>query len=200
MFNFIKKGGDSLEDKQVATVRKITSELIWGYILYGILWGILYSIIYSLLSKLFSADLLIPKAIIAILLQGITTFAIWRCSINATFKKRLIDRNDVQTVIKNLMIFTVILLFINGGRVYLEVNEQIEKEINSNTTLRISETYMKYLYDDDKIAEYQAEKEKIISEVKTKVYTYLTVLEIGLIVVYLGAVSLQKKEILKYSV
>lgn len=63
-----------------------------------------------------------------------------------------------------------------------------------------SESYMKYLYDDKEIAQYQAQKEKIISEAKTKLYTYLTVLEIGLLAVYLGAVSLQKKAILKYAV
>lgn len=199
LFN-LNKGVNYLEDKQVATVRTITGELIGGYILYGILFGILYSVIYSLISKMFSADSLIPTAIIAIILQGITTFCIWRCSIATTFRKRLIDRNDVQTVMKNLMIFTVIWCILSGLMNYSNVNEQIDQKINSNATLMLSETYMKYLYDDEEIAQYQAEKEKFISEAKTKLYTYLTVLEIGLIAIYLGAVPLQKKAILKYAV
>ena len=64
----------------------------------------------------------------------------------------------------------------------------------------MSENYMKYLYDDEEIAQYEAEKEKVINEVKGKVYTYLAVLEIGLLIVYLGVVPLQKKAILKYAV
>ena len=59
---------------------------------------------------------------------------------------------------------------------------------------------MQYLYDDEEIAQYKAEKEKLIGETKTKLYTYLIVLEIGLLVVYLGVVPLQKKAILKYAV
>ena len=55
-------------------------------------------------------------------------------------------------------------------------------------------------YNDEQIAQYEAEKEKIINEAKTKLYTYLAVLEIGLIAVYLCVVPLQKKAILKYSV
>ena len=55
-------------------------------------------------------------------------------------------------------------------------------------------------YDDDEIAQYDAEKEKIISETKSRLYTYLAVLEIGLLAVYLGVVPLQKKAILKYAV
>ena len=189
-----------MEDKQVATVRTITGELIGGYILYGIAFSILYSIIYSTISKMFSSDSLIPTAIIAIILQGITSFCIWRCSIATTFRKRLIDRNNVQTVMKNLMIFTVILCIISGLMNYSNVNKQLDKTINSNTSLMLSETYMKYLYDDEELAQYQAEKEKVISETKTKLYTYLTVLEIGLLAVYLGVVPLQKKAILKYAV
>lgn len=184
----------------MANVRTITGELIGGFILYGIVFGILYSVIYSAISKIFSTDSLIPTAIISILLQGITAFCTWRCTIATTFRKRLIDRNDVQTVMKNLMIFTVILCFISGFMNYSNVNEKLDEVINSNASLMLSESYMKYLYDADEIAQYQAEKEKVISETKTKLYTYLAVLEIGLLAVYLGVVPLQKKIILKYAV
>lgn len=59
---------------------------------------------------------------------------------------------------------------------------------------------MKYIHDDDKIAKYKAEKEKAINEVKTKSYTYTIVLEIGLLVVYLGIIPLQKNAIMKHAV
>ena len=198
-FIYTKKGGvDRLENKQVATVRTITGELIGGFILYGIVFGILYSFIYSAITNRISEDSLILTATIAIILQGITVFCVWRCSIATTFRKRLIETDDVKTVMKNLMIFTVIICFLTALINFAQVNETVENEINSS--LMVSEMYMQYLYDDDEIAQYEAEKEKIISETKSKLYTYLAVLEIGLLAVYLGVVPLQKKAILKYEV
>ena len=190
-----------LENKQVATVRTTTGELIGGFILYGIVFGILYSSIYSAITNTIPENYsLVLKAIIAILLQGIIVFFIWRCSIATTFRKRLIETNDVKKVIKNLMIFTVIICFITAMINFMQVNQTVEETINSDARLKISETYMQYLYDDEEIAQYKAEKEKLIGETKTKLYTYLIVLEIGLLVVYLGVVPLQKKAILKYAV
>lgn len=189
-----------MENKEIANVRTITGELIGGFILYGILFGILYSVIYSRISNIFSTDSLISTAILAIILQGITAFCTWRCTIATTFRKRLIGINDVQTVMKNLMIFTIILCIITGLINYSTVTEKLNKTINSNSTLILSEAYMKYYYDDNEFAQYQAEKEKIIIETQNKLYKYLTVLEIGLVIVYLGVVPLQKKTILKYAV
>lgn len=40
-----------MENKQIATVRKITGELIGGFILYGIVFGILYDIFLFLTVK-----------------------------------------------------------------------------------------------------------------------------------------------------
>lgn len=187
-----------MENKEVATVRKITGELIGGFLLYGIAFGILYNIVYAAISNRISSDSLILTAIIAIILQGIAVFCVWRCSIATTFRKRVINRNDVKTVMRNLIIFTVIICFITTLMNFLEVNEKVDKTIQSD--LMLSEFFMKYEYDFDEIAKYQGEIEKAISEVKTKLYTYLGVLEIGLLAVYLGVVLLQKKAILKHAV
>lgn len=195
-----KRGMGRLENKEVSTVRTITGELIGGFILYGIVFGILYSFIYSAITNRISENSLILTAIIAIILQGITVFCVWRCSIATTFRKRLIETNDVKTVMKNLMIFTVIICFLTALMNFARVNETVEDAINSDVSLKISESYMQYLYDDEEIAQYEAEKEKVISETKSKLYTYLAVLEIGLLAVYLGVVPLQKKAILKYAV
>lgn len=185
-----------MENKQVATVRTITGELIGGFILYGIVFGILYSFIFSAITIRIPKNSLILPAIIAIILQGITVFCVWRCSIATTFRKRLIKTDDVKTVMKNLIIFTVIICFLTALINFVQINKTIEDEINSS--LMVPEMYIGYLYDDDKIAQYEAEKEKKISEIKSKLYTYLAVFNIGLLAVYIGVVPLQKKSILKY--
>ena len=193
-------GVNYLENKQIATVRTITGELIGVFFLFGIVFTIIYSLLYSVISNSISEESLILTAIIAIILQGIAVFCVWRCSITITFKKRLIETNNVKIVMRNLLIFTAIICLISLITNFSKVNETINETINSNHSLAISENYMKYLYDDEEIAQYEAEKERVINEAETRLYIYLTVLEIGLIVVYFGAVLLQKKAILKYAV
>lgn len=175
-----------MRNKQVATVRTITGELIGGFFLYGIAFGILYRII----SKILSPDSLILAAIIAIILQGIRVFCVWRCSIATTFRKRSININDVQTVMKNLMIFTIILFLISTVMNYSDINKSL------TTIQKMTEAYTYYIDDPELISQYKAENEKNISNL----YTYLAVLEIGLLAVYLGVVPLQKKAILKHAV
>ena len=187
-----------MENKEVATVRTITGELIGGFLLYGIVFGILYSIVYATISNRIPSDSLILTAIISIILQAITVFCVWRCSIATTFRKRAIDNNDVKKVMKNLIIFTVIICFISTLMNFSEVNKKLDKTIQSN--LMLSEAFMKYQYNSDEFEKYQVEKENVISEAKTKLYTYLGVLEIGLLAVHLGVVLLQKKAILRHAV
>ena len=192
-----------MENKQIATVRKITGELIGGFILYGLVFGILYNILYSItewLKQHRDIENYIVIDIITIILQGIIGFLIWRCSIATTFRNRLIEKDNVKTVIKNLMIFTVIICILTAIINISKVNQTVEEAINSNAQIALAEKYMKYIYDEDEIAIYEIEKEKIINETKTKLYTYLAILEIGLTAVYLGIVPLQKKAILKYAV
>lgn len=188
-----------MENKQIATVRKITGELIGGFILYGIVFGILYDILYNSIANKISENYIL-LAIIAIILQGIIGFLIWRCSIATTFRNRLIEKNNVKTVMKNLIIFTVIICILTAIINFSKVNQTVEEAINSNAQIALAEKYMKYIYDEDEIAIYEIEKEKIINETKTKLYTYLAILEIGLTAIYLGIVPLQKKAILKYAV
>ena len=168
-----------MENKQIATVRKITGELIGGFILYGIVFGILYDILYNSIANKISENYIL-LAIIAIILQGIIGFCIWRCSIATTFRNRLIEKNNVKTVMKNLIIFTVIICILTAIINFSKVNQTVEEAINSNAQIALAEKYMKYIYDEDEIAIYEIEKEKIINETKTKLYTYLAILEIGL--------------------
>ena len=51
------------------------------------------------------------------------------------------------------------------------------------------------IYDDDDMAVYQAEKEKAIQEVKNKLYQYLAIVEVGIIVIYGSAIFLEKKSL-----
>lgn len=185
-----------MENKELATTKKITSELIGGWLLWGILFGIIYSFIFALITK--SIESLVLRAIIAIVMQGIITFIIWKFSVKSTFKKRTMAYADVPTVMRNLIIFTIIICVINGIYNYSQINSRIDKAVNSDIELKYTESMMSYFYDDDEMAEYNKQKEATIEEAKNQARTYLVIIEIGLTVVYLAVLPLVKKEILKY--
>ena len=185
-----------MENKDVVSTKKMTQELIVGWFLWGIPLGILYSVVYSLLAN--SMESMTMSAVIAIILQGITVFFIWRLSISSSFKKKTIASEDVPKVMKNLIIFTIIICFINGIFNFSKVNKIIDEMIDTNYQLKYYESMMSYLYDDEQMEEYNAQKEEIIKEAKNQCYIYLAILEIGLTIVYLAVLPLEKKAILKY--
>lgn len=185
-----------MENKEIVTSGKMTQSLIGNWLLWGIVFGILYSFIYNIIAS--STESMLVVALIAIVLQGITAIIVWKCSTSSSFKKKTISYDDIPTIMKNLVIFTIVICVITAIYNISNVNATIDKAIESNYQLKFSESMMSYLYDDEQIAEYQKEKEKAIEELKSKLYTYLIILEIGLTVVYLAVLPLEKKFILKY--
>ena len=183
-------------EKELATTKKITQDLIGNWLLWGILFGIIYSMIYSLITR--SMESTIIKALIAIVMQGITAFVIWKVSTKSVFKNKSISYDDVPTVMKNLIIFTIVICVINGIYQFSKVNSTIDNAINSNFQLKYTESIMSDLYNNEKMAEYNKQKEDMIAKAKSQTYTYLAIMEIGLTGAYLAVLPLEKKEILKY--
>ena len=185
-----------MENKEIVSSRKM-SQLLTGYWLsWGILGGIIYSFLYSLITE--SIESIALKAIIAIVGQGIVVFFLWKLSTSSAFKNRTISKDDVPTVMRNLIIFTIVICVITSIYNISLVNSSIDKAINSNYQLQNQERLMSRLYSNEKLNEYNKEKEKIISDTKSKAYMYVTILEVGVTVVYLAVLPLEKKEILKH--
>lgn len=185
-----------MENKEVVTSKKITQQLIIGWFLWGIIFGLFYTIISPFIIHLVKSRIL--QIIITIILQGILVFLVWQSSTASTFKKRTMNHNDLPTVMRNLTIFTIIICIVNAIYNYSTIDNTIDKAINSDFTLQLTESRLSYLYDDDEMAEYQKEKEDMIQKAKKQIYVYWTFLEIGSIAVCLMVLPLEKKQILKY--
>lgn len=190
------RGGENVEDKEVVTSGKMTQTLIGNWLLWGIVFGLLYNIIFSLITSKMESMVLI--AIIAIIFQGIIAVIVWKLSTSSSFKKKTIVYDDVLKVMKNLIIFTIVICIFNGIYNVSTVNSSIDKTLQSDYKLKYKESLMSSFYDETQMKEYQSQKEEMIKETKSKLYTYLVILEIGLTVVYLAVLPLEKKEILKY--
>lgn len=185
-----------MEDKEIVTSGKMTQSLIGNWLLWGILFGIIYSFIYNSITS--SMKSMVGIALVAIGLQGIIAILCWKYSTSSSFKKKTISYEDVPKVMKNLLIFTIVICAMTAIYHIANVNSTIDESVNSNYQLKFSESMLSYIYNDQQIAEYQAEKEKAIKEIKSKMYTYLIITEIGLTAVYLAVLPLEKKYILKY--
>lgn len=191
---------EEMEGKTIATTRKITGELLGGFFLYGILWGIVYYFVYNFIVKRILGNSPIFVIIVGLILQAGTVYMIWRNSTSSTFKKRTMYSHQVPTVMRSLIIFTLIICILNTIFNFLDLNKQFEKTINSNYKLQIAEMYMNILYNDEQMVQYQIEKQKAIDEVKKQVYIYFAILEVGILVIYIGILPLEKKNILKYTI
>ncbi len=186
-----------MENKEVITVKKITQRLIGYWVLWTIVLGIFYSIIYSLTTR--NIDSMILLAIITIVLQAITIYCVWMLSTTFAFKTSTIARNDVSSVMRKLVIFTIIICVVNAIYNFYSLNSKIEETINSDPVLRYQENLMHELYGNDVVEGYKKQRNAEIKKAKREVYTYLAVVEIGLTAVYLGVLPLEKREILKHA-
>ena len=185
-----------MENKEIATTKKITQELIGGWILWGLVLGIAYSFAFSLITSFIKSMIL--QALITIIMQGFVAFFVWKLSTQSTFKKRTMSYDGVPTVMRNLIIFTIIICVVNGIYNFIRINGVIDEAVKSNYKLQYTEKMMSYLYSSDQMAEYNKQKEEAIAKVKNQAHIYLVIVEIGLTAVYLAVLPLEKKEILKY--
>ncbi|HCC04101.1 MAG TPA: hypothetical protein DEP51_04520 [Clostridiales bacterium] len=185
-----------MENKKIVSSGKMSQLLIGYWLLWGLLCGFIYSIMFSLITD--SMESLVLKAIIAVIAQGITAIILWKLSTSTSFKKRTILNNDVPTVMRNLVIFTIVICIISAIYNIVAVNSSIDKAINSDYRISINERMISAFYNEKQMDEYNRNKEKAISDAKEKANMYLIILEIGLTVVYLAVLPLEKKELLKY--
>lgn len=185
-----------MDEREVVQSGKMSRDLISGFLVFGILGGLIYNLIFSTLLNNILGNSLVLLSICAIILQGIIAILLWKASTLSAFKKRTINSDDVSKVIKNLVIFTVILCIIATIINYSNLQKSINKELNSNVSLKMSDGFSKY-YSAEKKAEYEKQKLEAIETAKSQVYTYFTIIEIGIFVAFLGVLPLEKRFILK---
>ena len=189
-------GGVKMENKEFVSSAKMSGKLIGNWLAWGISVGLIYTFIYNAITM--SMDSLILKSIVSIVLQGVLAILLWKLSTMSSFKKSTISYNDIPAVMRNLIIFTIVICIFFVIYNIIRFNSSMDQAVNSNWQLQYKEKVLSKLYSSEQMAEYNKEKEKIISEVKGKFTSSLILLEIGLTAVYLAVLPLEKKELIKY--
>ena len=181
--------------KDLITSGRMTQLLIGNWLLWSIVFFSLYKIILNITE--INVESIVLIIIMPIVVHGIIIFLAWKLSTTFSFKKKTIAYDDVTKVMKNLIIFSIVICILAGIYDISKVNSLIYKEFQSNYE-KYKEGIMSQLYSDAQMKEYEAKKEQKLKETKNKLYTYLIIYEIGITVVFMAELPLEKKEILKY--
>lgn len=163
-------------EKEVATTKKITGELIGGCFLYGIIFGLAYFIVGGFIN-IRGENEYIFRTIVSIILQGIALVLTWQFSTASAFKRKTLDYNDIPIVMRNLLIFVIIICIISSILNFINIKSNLN-ELDLQSRFFDTQT----------------------DEIKTQLYICTAISEIGSWVINLVALLLEKKWILKYNV
>lgn len=193
-----KMNEEELNGKKILTANQMTGELLLGIVLYGVIFYVIYRIAYGLSVHFLEDDKnFILLGFIVLILQALMVFATFKLANRQAFKKGTIYKSDVGNVLKNVSFVIIVILLIQVLGTFANVSSTVDEAVQDDFGLKYREHLMSIIYDDDDddMAVYQAEKEKAIQEVKNKLYQYLAIVEVGIIVIYGSAIFLEKKSL-----
>ena len=176
-----------MEEKTLVSANSVAPELFGGFILFSFLFGIITILIMNLFKSIIF-DYMILYTMIGVIISGISLFLSWRCSIAIAFKKKIISKEDI----KNLMIkMYVVSLLLCAYSIFTTVPDSLN-------TIKEAETYMTFansvsLSDNSEYKAINEKFKKLINDSKVSIF----ISSAGSIVIYVGAVYLQKNALLK---
>lgn len=191
-----KMNEEELNGKKILTANQMTGELLLGIVLYGVIFYVIYRIAYGLSVHFLEDDKnFILLGFIVLILQALMVFATFKLANRQAFKKGTIYKSDVGNVLKNVSFVIIVILLIQVLGTFANVSSTVDEAVQDDFGLKYREHLMSIIYNDDDMAVYQTEKEKAIQEVKNKLYQYLAIVEVGIIVIYGSAIFLEKKSL-----
>ena len=187
---------EELNEKKIYTANQMTGELLLGIVLYGVISYVVCRIAYGLTVHFFEDNKnFILLGFIVLALQALMVFVTFKLANRQAFKKGTIYKTEVGNVLKNISFVVIVILLIQVLGTFANVSSTVDEVVEDDLGLKYREHLMSIIYDDDDMAVYQAEKEKAIQEVKNKLYQYLAIVEIGIIVIYGTAIVLERKSL-----
>ena len=179
-----------MEEKEVGTIKKITTELIAGHFVYDVLFFIVYRVIQIVLLGVIGSSV-IGNAIFSIIGTAFIAYFAWKYSIKSTFKKRSIASSDIKIVMRNILIYAIIVAVLICVVRFVDIKSQLdeaEKSFNRIASSLNSNTEVVHPY------------KKELDDAKSRIYLYSSLITIGQVVVFIGMVPLQKNKIKQYAV
>lgn len=188
--------GGTTQNESIPTSREITKSLIGNWLIWYVILNILYFIIANYL--LFQIESSLIQIIISIISQALIVFCAWTMSTRFTFKNKHIASEDVRVVMRNLVIFSIVICVMNGVYQFVQAEITFNNSIDSNYALKIKEKQMEQIYSAQEMSEYNRQKSEVIAEAKNQMYVNLAIVELVSVCVFLGIIPIEKRMIMKY--
>lgn len=184
------------KEKKILTANQMIGELLMRIVVYGGISYIIYRVLYAILVNMLEKDKnFVLLGIIVIGLQALIVFITFKLANRKVFKENTIHKEDVRKVITNVYFVIVAILVIQVLGTFVNVNDTVDEFVNEDYSIRFTEAMISRIYDEEQMQKYHIEKEKAIQDVKNQLYEYLTIVEIGIVVIYVLAMLLEKKYI-----
>ena len=185
---------DNRNGKKILNANQMISELIKNIIIFGLIFSIIYRFVYAFCIKtLENYDNRVLLTFIVIILQTIMISVTLEISNNRAFKNITIYKEDVPKIIKTISFIIIVLLLVQVFSNFASVNSVIDQTINKDYKLQYQERLYSMFFDNAQMSYYQTQKSKAIDEIKGQMYIYLSIVEIGISIVYVSALLIEKK-------
>ncbi len=155
-----------MENRKLVTSNQITKDIIGNFLLWELIIQFCYTIIYSLIIKNINSSIVI--VCISIFLQIIVAIIVWKITLTKSFKTKIILNKNIPAIMKNLVIFTIVVALVVAIYNFSGINSIIE-DIPS-----------------------------IYENLKKEVYGYVTIFNIAYLLIYLITLIFVKKQLLNY--
>ncbi len=168
--------------------------MTWKLIGWNLVWGILASFIIQIprgIAKLITGDNLFIYVVINLVLSAIANYLVWKFSISTAFKKYTVNHAQAGYIIKNLMIFVIILSILSCIIDVIE-SRDFTKELQNSSDFKKANMLSSYLSKDKK-EEYNKTLQKSMKEAQGQVTAYTAFIGIGGIIINIGALQFNKK-------
>ena len=142
----------------------------------------------------------IIQVITSIALQALMVFVAWFMSTKFTFKNKAIRHDDIRVVMKNLIIFSVIVCAVNAVYQFVQLNSAFDHAVESDYGLRVKEKMAEQIYGSQGMQEYYQQKSEAVAEAKRQSDIYLAVFELFSVVIFLAILPIEKKLISKHAI
>ena len=183
-----------MNEKEIISGNKMAWNIIGWAILYGFLFGIVYSFTFNLLSSNLDNEVL--TGVIYIVLQSLVAYFTWKASISTAFRKTAINYSAVSSVIKGIIIYTIIILILYSISITIESNSKLEEV--SNSVFSIYDFYAEYYLEDSDFIAYQQQKQDMIDEVQSQINSLIVTFIVANVIIYSIMIFVSKKMVLKY--
>ena len=182
------------EQENRLTANQMIGELLTGLTFYGIVFYIVYRLIYNgIYEGIVEKGGILLLSVVVIVLQAIMVWGTFQLANRKAFKKGMIQKDDVSKVIKNISFIIVILLVLQVISTFVNIHNNMEKTLERDNSFQYIEKILSQVYDAEQMQQYQAQKQKSIQKIKNEVYQAIVMMEVGICIVYIGNLFIEKR-------